>query len=295
MPVAQRVHLRRAARLAAGFHDVGDLVINFQETHRAAGPAAAAQFLAAGTDRRQIGAGAGTVFEQHRLAVGQVHDGFHVVLDRLDEARAALRIFVLGLGALGLAGLAVEKPVALAGIFADAVFVIQTDIEPHRRIERAVLVHAQPGQFLVKNFAVRLAEIAVRNAPVRNRPRNAMDELAHGRFALGGVLFAVKIFRHDDFRGEHRPRLRHLDIFLLENHLAGVVGDFGGALVPFDLVERFDFGVAEHALDAQRFFGFGFGGFHVSGRRIFCGAAAGGFAEPAPRHPRVHQSWYKSC
>jgi hypothetical protein len=75
---------------------------------------------------------------------------FHVVLDGLDEARAALRIFVLGFGALGLAGLAVVKPVALAGVFADAVLVIQADVEPHRRIERAVLVQAQPGQLVVK-------------------------------------------------------------------------------------------------------------------------------------------------
>src|ERR1019366_9736669 len=98
------------------------------------------------------------------------------------------------------------------------------------------------------------------------------------RFALGRVLFAVKIFRHDDFRGEHRPRFWHLDILLLENDLAGVVGDFGGALVPFDLVERLDFGVAEHALDAQRFFGFGFG-FHGTFGGDFGGATAGGFGD----------------
>ena len=44
---------------------------------------------------RQIRAGARAVFEEHRLAVGQVHDGLHVVIDRLDEAGAALGIFVL--------------------------------------------------------------------------------------------------------------------------------------------------------------------------------------------------------
>ena len=107
--------------------------------------------------------------------------------------------------------------------------------------------------------------------------RDAVDELAHGGFALGRMLLAVKIFRHDDFRGEHRPRLRHLDVFLFENHLVRVVGDFGGALVPFDLVERLDFGVAEHAFDAQRLFGFGFGGFHRAGGGNFVGSTAGGF------------------
>jgi hypothetical protein len=146
----------------------------------------------------------------------------------------------------------------------------QPDVEPHRRIERAVLVQAQPGQLVVKNLAVRLAEITVRNAPIRNRPGDAVDELAHGGFALGGVLFAVKIFRDDDLGGEHRPGLGHLDVFLLENDLAGVVGDFGGALVPFDLVERLDLGVAENALDAQRFLADRFGWFHGAAGGDFC-------------------------
>ena len=67
-------------------------------------------------------------------------------------------------------------------------------------------------------------------------------------------MLAVKIFRDDDLGGEQRPRLGHLDVFLLENDLAGVVGDFGGAPLPFDLVERLDFRVAENAFDGQRFF-----------------------------------------
>jgi len=103
----------------------------------------------------------------------------------------------------------------------------------------------------VKNFAISLAEIAVRDAPVRDGAGDAMDELAHGSLALGGVLFAVKIFRHDDFRGEDRPRLRHFNVLLLEDDFAGIIGDFGGALVPFDLVEWLHVGVAEHARDGE--------------------------------------------
>src|ERR1035441_6944622 len=105
--------------------------------------------------------------------------------------------------------LAVVKPVALAGFLADAVLVEQPDVEPDRRIERAALVHAQPGKFLVKKLAVGLAEISVRDTPVCNRPADAVDELAHGGLALGGVHLAVKIFRDDDFGGEQRPRFRH--------------------------------------------------------------------------------------
>jgi hypothetical protein len=59
-----------------------------------------------------------------------------------------------------------------------------------------------------------------------------MDELADGSFALGGVEFAVKIFGDDDFRGQDGPGLGDFDISLLEDDLAGVIGDFGGAFFP---------------------------------------------------------------
>ena len=194
VPVAQRVHLRGAARLAAGLHDVGDLVVNLEEGQWTAGPAAAAEFFLAGTDGRKVCARPGPVFEEHRFAVGQLHDGLHVIVHRLDEAGAALRIFVLGRSALGLAGLAVVIPVSAGGIFPDAVLMVETDIEPDRRIERAVLIHAEPGQFIAENFAVRLAEIAVLDSPIRDGAADPMNELLHGRLAFRGVLFAVKIF-----------------------------------------------------------------------------------------------------
>jgi hypothetical protein len=78
-----------------------------------------------------------------------------------------------------------------------------------------------------------------------------VDELAHGGFALAGVLLAVKVFRHDDLGGELRPGFGHLDVFLLEDDFAGVVGDFGGALFPLDLVKGFHLGITEDAFDAQ--------------------------------------------
>ena len=46
MPVLERVHLRRAPRLAAALHDVRDLIVNLQERKRPARLAAAAQFFA---------------------------------------------------------------------------------------------------------------------------------------------------------------------------------------------------------------------------------------------------------
>src|SRR6267143_1963761 len=122
---------------------------------------------------------------------------------------AARRVFVLGAGAFGGAALAVIEPVAAAGVLADAVLMIEADVEPNRRVEGAVLIQTEPGKLLVKHFAVFGAEIAVVDAPVGNGAADAVKELANGRFALGGVLLAIKIFRDNDLRGERRPGLRH--------------------------------------------------------------------------------------
>ena len=141
-----------------------------------------------------------------------------------------------------------QNQLPFGGVFADAVLMIEPDVEPDGRIERAVLVHAEPGQFFVENFAIFLGEIAVLDAPIGDGAADAMDQLANGRFALGGVLLAVKIFRDDHFCGEDRPGFRHFDVVLLENDFAAVVGDFGGAFIPFDLVEGLDLRVAEDAI-----------------------------------------------
>ena len=72
---------------------------------------------------------------------------------------------------------------------------IKADVEPDRRVERAVLIHAEPGQFVVENFRrFRIGEITVRDAPVRDRARDAMDQLPHGRLApalCGSVPLAM--------------------------------------------------------------------------------------------------------
>ena len=181
---------------------------------------------------------------------------FHIVLDRLDKARAALRIFVLSPGALGLAGFAVVVPVAFGGILADSILVIETDVEPDRRVERAMLVDAKPRQLFVKRFSIFLAEVSVRDAPISNRPAHAMDQLPNRRFALGGVLFAVEIFGNDHLRRKDRPGLRNLNVLLFKNDLVILVGDFSGPAFPFDLIEGLNFWVAKDSLDAKtRFHG----------------------------------------
>ena len=160
-----------------------------------------------------------------------------------------------------------------ARALADAVLVIEPDVEPHRRVERAVLVHAEPGQLVVESLGrFRVCEIAVLDAPVGDRAGDAVDELAHRSFASALVRIgavgdvAVEILRDGDLRGELAPALRHLDVFLLEDHLAAVVGDFRGAAFPFDLVEWRDGRIAEHPLETQT-------AIFLSFHRFFCRAA----------------------
>ena len=144
----------------------------------------------------------------------------------------------------------------------------QPDIEPDWRIERSMLVDAQPSQFIEVDLAIFLAEIAIPNTPIRDGSANAMNKLADGGFPLRGVLLPVKVFGYHDLGGQERPRLGHLDVLLLEDHLAVVVGDFGHPLFPFDLVERFDGRAAKDPRDAQRFASCGNGS---SGSATGCG------------------------
>src|ERR1019366_3820982 len=103
---------------------------DLQEGQWPARSAAAAELLLARPNGGKIGARPGAELEEHGLAVGQVHDGLHVVLHRLDEAGAALRILILRFRPLRPAGSGIAKPVAAAGRIADVILVIQPDVEP---------------------------------------------------------------------------------------------------------------------------------------------------------------------
>ena len=101
----------------------------------------------------------------------------------------------------GFPGLAIIKIIAGARVLPDAVLVIQTDVEPDRRIERAMLVQAKPGELVVKNFrCLRVRKISIGNSPIGNRSRHPMDQLPDRTLAAGFVRIrsvrdvAVKIF-----------------------------------------------------------------------------------------------------
>ena len=79
---------------------------------------------------------------------------------------------------LTTAGLLVPMPIALRPL--DAVLVIQTHVEPDGRIERPVLVQAQPRQLAVESLAVRLCgEVAVGRSPIGDRAADAVDQLTN--------------------------------------------------------------------------------------------------------------------
>ncbi len=181
----------------------------------------------------------------------QVHDGLHVVPHRLDEAGAALRVFVLGFCPLRLPGPGIAEPIAAARGVADVILVIEPDVEPNRGVKRPVLIQAEPGQFVIEHFTAGFGEVSVLNTPIRNRAADAVDELAHGSLPLRHALLAVKVLRDDHLGGELRPIFRHLHIVLFENDFPCIVGDFGDPPLPFDLVKWMGSRIAECPLDTQ--------------------------------------------
>ena len=78
-----------------------------------------------------------------------------------------------------------------------------------------------------------------------------MDELLDRFFTLRLGRISVEVLRANHFGGQNGPVLGNFDPLLLEDGLAGIIGDFGSAAVPFDLVEGFDLGIAENPLEGQ--------------------------------------------
>ena len=64
------------------------------------------------------------------------------------------------------------------------------------------------------------------------------DQLADRALALGRARRAAEVLRGDHVGGQHRPGLGDLDVLLLEDDLAVLAGDAGGAQLPGDLVGR---------------------------------------------------------
>ena len=247
------LHLGGAASFAARLDHCGDLVVNAHEGERAGGLAAAAELFTLRTDRGKIGAGAGAELEEHRFAGREPHDVFHVVVDALDEAGRALRIFVriVRLGDLKL--FSIPMPVAFRAT--DAVLMKETDVEPNRRIEGAMLVEAEPRQVAIEGLAIfRGGEVAIHEPPIGDRAGHAMDELANAVFTFWGAVLAIEILADDDVGRELRPEGGYFTVLLFEEDLAIFVFDRSGAEFPIDGVKGIgSAGRTEGGIDAKSF------------------------------------------
>ncbi len=189
------------------------------------------------TQRTQIGAGARTELEQHGLAAGELHDVFHVVLDALNETGRGLGILVGVLRLDDLLLLGIPVPVAHGAL--DAVLMEQAHVEPDRRIERGVLMNAQPRQVAVEILGVGgRGEITVLQAPIGDRAADAVDKLPHAPLPFRSAVFSVKIFIDNDVRCQLAPEHRNFAVFLLEQDLAAFALDGGGPRFPLDRVKR---------------------------------------------------------
>jgi hypothetical protein len=90
-------------------------------------------------------------------------------------------------------------------------------------------------------------EVLLLRRPPGNRVDDAADQLLDAALALGGANLAAEVLGDDDVGRLLRPEPGNLDVALLEDDLALLRSDDGGAEVPLDLVERVDAFAREEA------------------------------------------------
>ena len=255
-------HFRRATGRAAGFDRAGGAVADLEEGHQARGGAAAREFFLFAAQLREIGAGAGAVFEQTRLAHPQIHDAAvidEIVRDGLDETGVRLRMFVGGLRLHQFSIGEIDIEMALAGAI-DAIGPVQAGVEPLRRIGRRHLRCEHEAQFVAKRLRVLLAvEVTALPAPVGPGAGEAVEDLFGGNFGCVSLVFRqigegfrigdrspeeggnavfldalqpgrhaglAEIFLGENVAGDLAPLRRGLDVFEREHHRTVRVADF---------------------------------------------------------------------
>jgi hypothetical protein len=129
-------------------------------------------------------------------------------LHRIDETRRALR---LGLDAA---------------------------VEPDRTVERCFLLHQEMAQFRFERVGFfHGGKVTAFPTPARNGVDNASHQLSYAGLASTAIRRAPEILRYDNVGRHHRPRDRHLNVRVLEDHFAFLVRDGRLALFPLDLVK----------------------------------------------------------
>ena len=196
-------HLGRAAGLAARLDDAGEGVEALHEADRAAGDAAARHLLLAAPDGGEVDAGARAVLEQHGLGLGEVHDRAHRVLHGVDEAGRAL-------GPL-----------------------LHADVEPDGAVEGHLLVDEQVRQLRLEGLEVLVrGEVVLGGRPGRDGVDDPVDELPDAVSRPGVPMWPRKYLLTTTLVASWLQDVGHLDVRLLEDGLARLVGDVRGADLP---------------------------------------------------------------
>src|SRR5207247_10461090 len=115
-----------------------------------------------------------------------------------------------------------------------SVLVVQTHVEPNRRVEGPKLLKTQPGEFVVESFAIRSRrEIPIPDSPLRDRSCDAMDMLTHAMLTFGRAVFPVKILAGHYVGCKLTPELRDFTILLLKDGSALLIPNRCAAAIPF--------------------------------------------------------------
>ena len=116
-------------------------------------------------------------------------------------------------------------------------------------------------------------EVAVLEPPRGQRVGHPVGHLLQRPLALSGVQRPPEVLLGEDVGGVQAPELRHLDVELLEGHLAvPVVGDTGIAPLPAHLVVGMHAGGGEVTPDANTG---SLGGDGHNGEVLLCGLSFG--------------------
>ena len=129
---------------------------------------------------------------------------------------------------------------------------LHADVEPDRRVEGHLLVHEQVRQLRLEGGEVLVrGEVVLRRGPAGDGVDDAIDELLDAALPAGRADVAAEVLADDDVGGELAPEAGDLDVRLLEDGLARLVLDLGGAELPGDLVVGVDAGRGPAALEGQ--------------------------------------------
>ena len=131
-------------------------------------------------------------------------------------------------------------------------FCFDADVEPDRRVEAIFWWTSRwvSSALKVWRSCVR-REVALGLGPGRDRVDDPVDQLADGGLALRRAEVAAEVLADHDVGGELAPEVGDLDVLLLEDGLAGLVGDAGGPVLPGDLVVGMDARAGPAALEGE--------------------------------------------